>query len=224
MLDAMLLALVVAFGALAAMTLAVPLLRRTNAPAAAQQSASEPEADIAVGVVRRIAEDDSAHTIGERAVTVDVETGTGPFTGRLRYRCGDPVASRLRPGIPVLVAFDPAAREHLSLPDDMTAVRAAFDQMLIGKGLLTSGQLDLIRHGTRSRGIITAMHPTGQTHEDYREVELDLIINRSDGGQFPAHETTLVPASALAEVCPGSVVDVYYRPGDESTVTVCVPG
>ena len=47
-----------------------------------------------------------------------------------------------------MVAFDPAAREHLSLADDMVAVRAAFDQMLVDKGLLTGAQLDLIRHGT----------------------------------------------------------------------------
>jgi hypothetical protein len=180
-------------------------------------------ADVAVGVVRRIAEDDSTTAIGERSITIDVETSTGQsFTGRLRYRCGDPVASRLRPGTPVLVAFDPAAREHLSLPDEITAVRAAFDQMLIRKGLLTVEQRDVIRYGTRSRGVITAMQPTGETREDYREVELDLMVTRPGGGQFPAHETTLIPVSALADIGPGSVVTAYYRPDDESTVTVCV--
>ncbi|CAN5445193.1 hypothetical protein BH11ACT6_BH11ACT6_11130 [soil metagenome] len=80
-------------------------------------------ATIAVGVVRRIAEDDSLTSVGERSITIDVETRAGQsFTGRLRYRSGDPVASRLHPGLPVLVAFDPAAREHLSLPDEMTVV------------------------------------------------------------------------------------------------------
>jgi hypothetical protein len=180
-------------------------------------------ADIAVGVVRKIADSDAGPHLGERAVTIDVETRAGQtFTGRLRYRGGDPVASRLRPGIPVLVAFDPAAREHLSLPDDIAVVRAAFDQMLITKGLLTGEQLELIRCGTRSRGVITALRPTGETREDYREVELDLMVARPGGGQFPAHEVTLVPASALGDMRPGSVVDTYYRPGDESTVTVCV--
>ena len=32
----------------------------------------------------------------------------------------------LRPGLVVLVAFDPAAREELSLPDDVLAVHAAW--------------------------------------------------------------------------------------------------
>lgn len=181
-------------------------------------------ADIAVGVVRHIAEEDSPTSIGDRSITIDVETSAGQsFTGRLRCRCGDPVASRLRPGTPVLVAFDPAAREHLSLPDEITAVRAAFDQMLLRKGLLSVDQLDVIRHGIRSRGVITAMQATGGILEDYREVELDLMVTRPGGGQFPAHETALIPVTALADVAPGSVVAAYYRPGDESTVTVCVP-
>jgi hypothetical protein len=34
--------------------------------------------------------------------------------------------SMLRPGLVVLVAFDPAAREELSLPDDVLAVRASW--------------------------------------------------------------------------------------------------
>jgi hypothetical protein len=49
------------------------------------------------------------------------------------------------------------------------------------------------------------------------------MVSRPEGGQFPAHETALIPASALAEVTPGSVVDAYYRSGDESAVAVCVP-
>jgi hypothetical protein len=67
------------------------------------------------------------------------------------------------------------------------------------------------------------MRTTGDAREDYREVELDLMVSRPEGGQFPAHETALIPASALAEVTPGSVVDAYYLSGDESAVAVCVP-
>lgn len=168
-------------------------------------------ATIAVGVVRRIAEDDSLTSVGERSITIDVETRAGQsFTGRLRYRSGDPVASRLHPGLPVLVAFDPAAREHLSLPDEMTVVRAAFDQMLI-------------RHGTRSRGVVTAVQATGEIRGDYREVELDLMVTRAGGGQFAVHQVTLLPAAAFAGLSPGSVVDAYYRPDDETAVAVCVP-
>ncbi len=59
--------------------------------------------------------------------------------------------------------------------------------------------------------------------EDYREVELDVMVNRPGGGQFAAHETALIPASSMAKVSPGSVIDTYYRPGDESAVAVCVP-
>ncbi|WP_448493866.1 hypothetical protein [Mycolicibacterium boenickei] len=118
-------------------------------------------------------------------------------------------------------------------PDDEATERLAtigelvteFDHMLIRKGLMTSTQLALIRTGTRSRGVVTGMRATGTKREDFREVELDLMISRPDGGQFPARETALIPASSLAKVAPGSIIDAYYRPGREDTIAVCVsPG
>lgn len=169
---------------------------------------------VAVGTVRTVAD----------RVTVDVESVSGQrFVGRLRRQSDDALMADLRPGVVLLVAFDPDARETLTLADDMVAVRAAFDRMLVRKGLLTASHLQLIRHGTRARGVVTGMRATGEAREDYREVELDLMVRRPEGGQFPAHETTLVPASALSELAPGSIVEAYYRRGDESTVAVCVP-
>jgi hypothetical protein len=156
--------------------------------------------------------------------TVDVETVSGQhFVGRLHQHAGDAPLGALQPGVLLLVTFDPSERERLSLADDIAAVRAAFDQMLVRKGLVTTAQIDLIRNGTKSRGIVTAMRKTGATREDYLEVELDLMVGRRAGGQFPAHETALIPESALGNVAPGCVVDAYYRSGDESTVAVSVP-
>lgn len=133
--------------------------------------------------------------------TIEVESVTGlRFTGRLR---DDPITS--------------------TLPDDMLAVRAAFDQMLVDKGLLTGHQLDLIRHGIRSHGVVTGMRSTGETREDYREVELDVIVSKPGGGQFAVHETALIPASSMAKVAPGSVIDTYFRPGNETEIAVSVP-
>jgi hypothetical protein len=167
--------------------------------------------DVGIGTVRHITD----------VITMEVESVTGgTFTGRLH---DDSVAEALRPGTVLMVAFDPAAREHLSLADDMSAVRAVFDQMLVDKGLLTGAQLDLIRHGIRSRGVVTGMRTTGEVREDHREVELDVMVSRPDGGQFAVHETALIPASSVAKVSPGSVIDTYYRQGDVSEIAVSVP-
>ncbi len=76
----------------------------------------------------------------------------------------------------------------------------------------------------RSRGVIVGLRLTGDFTADCHEVELDLMVTRPDGGQFPAHETTLIPESSLANFTPGSIVDTYYRPGDESSVAVADPG
>ena len=114
------------------------------------------------------------------------------------------------------------AAERLVTAADMLAVRAAFDDMLLRKGLLTGDQLELIRTGTKSRGVVTGMRTTGESREDHREVEIDVMVRRPGGGQFPAHETALIPASSLAKVSPGCIIDTYYRSGDETSVAVCV--
>ena len=124
--------------------------------------------------------------------------------------------------------FDPGpdtdeVEERLVTAEHMRAARAAFDQMLVRKGLLTGQQFHLIRHGTKSHAVVTGMRPTGTAIQDHREVVLDVMVKRPDGGQFPAHETALIPASSLAKVSPGSIIDTYYRSGDESAVAVCVP-
>nr|WP_231987402.1 hypothetical protein [Mycobacterium sp. E2238] len=72
---------------------------------------------VGIGTVRAV----------ERQVFIEVVAVSGEtFIGKLA-RCGDDLdVSMLRPGLVVLVAFDPAAREELSLPDDVLAVHAAF--------------------------------------------------------------------------------------------------
>jgi hypothetical protein len=77
--------------------------------------------------------------------------------------------------------------------------------------------------GATSRGVVTGMRIIRAAGTDYCEVELDLMVRRAVGGQFPARRIATIPASWLANVSPGSVVDVFYRRGDESTVAVCVP-
>jgi hypothetical protein len=173
---------------------------------------------IGVGTVQMVAGAD------DPVIVVEVESVAGQrFTGRLCHGHDDPVVAALRPGVIVLVSFDPASRKQLALADDAIAVRAAAEHTLLRQGVLTDGQLDVIRFGTRSCGVVTGMRPTGRERADYREVELNLMVTRPGGGQFPARETTLVPESALAMVAPGSIIDTYYLPEDESAIAVCLP-
>ena len=125
-----------------------------------------------------------------------------------------------RRGRRVHAAPDGEAEERLVTLAELVA---EFDDMLCRKGLLTGAHRVLIRTGIRSRGIVTGMRDTGTTCEDFREVELDLMVSRHGGGQFPVRQRALIPASALARVAPGSVIDAYYRLGEEDTVAVCVP-
>jgi hypothetical protein len=76
---------------------------------------------VGVGTVQKVG--------NERQVFVEVVAVSGEtFVGKLApesNRERDQDLSMLRPGLVVLVAFDPAAREELSLPNDEQAVQAA---------------------------------------------------------------------------------------------------
>jgi hypothetical protein len=90
--------------------------------------------------------------------------------------------------------------------------------------LVSHDEIDSVRDRfVRTRGIVTAIRTVAARGTDYREVELDVMVARRGGGQFPARETALIPAGALDHVSPGSVVVTYYRSDDESSVAVCVP-
>lgn len=189
------------------------------------------EPGIGIATVHAVAE----APVGDRAgvgdrpaaptIIVDVETVSGQhFRGHLNHHGFDAKGScaALWPGVVLAVRFDPERPSEVILADDMTAARAAFDTMLIRKGLTTADKLDLIRRGVKSQAVVTAMKPTGRVCEDYRQVELDVIVNRPEGGQFPAHEVTFIPATSVAKVEPGSIIDTYYRSSDSTRVAVCV--
>lgn len=187
-------------------------------PRPARRRPSSASRSVAVGTVCAVADSE------DPLVVVEVESVNGQrFTGRLCHRNGDPAVSALRPGVILLVSFDPQARDRLSLADDVVAVRAAVGHTLVRRALLSQDQLDLIRYGTRSCAVVTAVRTGGDDGDEYRDVELDLMVTRPGGGQFPARETTFVPAAALGKLSPGSIVDAYYRRRDESSVAVYLP-
>ncbi|WP_165609580.1 hypothetical protein [Mycobacteroides saopaulense] len=110
---------------------------------------------------------------------------------------------------------DEESEERLVTIEEFTA---EFDHLLIRRRLLTGAQRAVIGGGTRSHGIVTGVNATGSG----REVQLDLMVTRPDGSQFPTRETAVIPESTLPKMTPGSVIDAYYRPGDHSIIAVRV--
>jgi hypothetical protein len=80
---------------------------------------------VEVGTVRTVV-DDQPDAAGDRQIWIEVSSVHGDtFIGRLVHDGAAADLSSLRPGHMVLVAFDPAAPEQLSLADDVLAVRAS---------------------------------------------------------------------------------------------------
>jgi hypothetical protein len=97
------------------------LLGAGRFPFARPQNAAAPT--VGVGTVRTVGD--------ERQVFIEVVAVSGEtFIGKLARCDGDPDVSMLRPGLVVLVAFDPTAREELSLPKDAEAVIAVDASLL----------------------------------------------------------------------------------------------
>ncbi|GAB3028061.1 hypothetical protein MBOU_54200 [Mycobacterium bourgelatii] len=92
----------------------------------ARRASRSDEVAVGVGTVRKVDTDVAEAVTGERHIWIEVSSVAGDnFVGRLVQDESDPEVATLRPGLVVLVAFDPAERQELSLPDDVLAVRAS---------------------------------------------------------------------------------------------------
>ncbi|UXA20391.1 hypothetical protein [Mycobacterium sp. SMC-4] len=49
------------------------------------------------------------------------------------------------------------------------------------------------------------------------------MVRRPGGRQFAARHTVPIPGSSLDRFVPGSVVDICYHPGDDTSAAVWVP-
>ncbi|CAM3204950.1 hypothetical protein BST27_26610 [Mycobacterium intermedium] len=89
-------------------------------------SRSNDEVAVGVGTVRKVETEVAETVASQRHIWIEVSDVDGDsFVGRLVQDESDPQVATLRPGLVVLVAFDPTEREELSLPDDVLAVRAS---------------------------------------------------------------------------------------------------
>ncbi|WP_437340012.1 hypothetical protein [Mycobacterium asiaticum] len=88
---------------------------------------------VGVGTVRTVVRGGQTElTVAQRQILIEVSSVHGDtFIGRLIDHDGAADLAMLRPGLVVLVAFDPAAREELSLPDDEMAVLAVRSSGLV---------------------------------------------------------------------------------------------
>ena len=122
---------------------------------------------------------------------------------------------------------DPNVQVHVLVGDasDSSANASGVNVNLSGSTADPSGPLsaedqDRIASGVPTRGVILQSSPTGAIVGDCAALGLRVEVTRPDGTRFQADTVQPVPQPSLPLAVPGSVVNVYYKPGDEQHITV----
>ena len=144
-----------------------PHRRRRRGPAASRS--------VAVGTVQAVADSENP------LVVVEVESVNGQrFTGRLCHRQGDPAVAALRPGLILLVSFDPQDRDRLSLADDVVA-------RVNGKDITAQYKVS----NPASQGEVT---DTAQSPEDWMK---KLLSSEDSGVKMPGDDPVIEMAMTM---------------------------
>lgn len=123
-------------------------------------------------------------------------------------------------GATLPVRYLPDGRAALATDAGPDELQAALDQVQLARGLVTPQQVHVSRAGVDAQAVVLAMAPTGEVRHDRSVVRLTLRVTRPDRTMFDVAQQKAVPASAVPQLQPGSVVRVKYLPHDESEVVV----
>ncbi|MBZ2196519.1 hypothetical protein [Occultella gossypii] len=164
----------------------------------------------------------SVNDVPQQRLVLDVETPDG---GRFRSQATQLIPEHelgaFEPGALLPVRYRPGRTRSVSLiADSSDAAQAALNDYLVGKGLITPQDLDVARRGVRTSAVVTAATPTGQVRDGHTQLQLDVLVARPDGSQYPVTQRLFVPASQLSRVHVGSRVATFVLPEDEQRVSV----
>ncbi|MEU4806523.1 hypothetical protein [Actinosynnema sp. NPDC023587] len=152
---------------------------------------------------------------------LEIETPDGrtlPGTARQLVDLTDMAVVRIGASLPV--RYLPDGRAVLATDAAPDELQNALDHVHLAKGLITPQQLHISRHGVDAQAVVLAVVPTGEVRHDRSVVALTLRVTRPDHAMFDVTQQKAVPAGAVHQLQPGSVVRVKYLPHDESEVVV----
>ncbi|AOS63861.1 DUF3592 domain-containing protein [Actinoalloteichus hymeniacidonis] len=162
----------------------------------------------------------------EVRIDLDVEDAQGRvFSSHARMVVTVTELPMLRPGVVLPVRYLPHRPDKVEIDrsDDDSAAQDALNQLLIRKGITTQARLDIVKRGITAQAVVQAVSAKGEIREGNPRMNLTLSVTRPNGTTFGAEVDRFMPATAVARLQVGKVVQVHYLPGDESEVVVSTP-
>jgi hypothetical protein len=133
--------------------------------------------------------------------------------------------AQVQPGAMFPLRYNPENPEQIMIEKnaDQAALQAAYNMQMVASGVTTQSMLDITQNGVRANGVVLSAQPTGNIINGYGEMTLQIKVTRPEyGGQFETTINKAIPQNMLAGVQPGSVIEVYYMPGNESKIAIGV--
>ncbi|MCL2091615.1 MAG: DUF3592 domain-containing protein [Micrococcales bacterium] len=132
----------------------------------------------------------------------------------------------VQPGASLPLRYDPQNPEKIMIETsaDQAALQQAYDAQRLASGEVTQESLYIARNGVRAQGVVLSTQPTGNIVGGCGEMLLHVRVAGSQhGDSYDTTVTKAIPQNVLHRVQPGSVIEVYYIPGNEQNITIAVP-
>jgi hypothetical protein len=163
---------------------------------------------------------------GQPLLKITLEFGT--FDGRNVRACDSRVVSftelaKIQPGATLPMRYNPKNPQQIMVVKDASPemLQNAFDAHRLKTGQVSQEMLDIRRQGVKASGVVLSAQPTGNIINGCAEISLHLKVSRPEnGGKFEATVLKPVEQSLLSQVQPGSVIDVFYMPGNEKNLVI----
>ncbi|WP_154795271.1 hypothetical protein [Occultella kanbiaonis] len=159
-------------------------------------------------------------------LVLDVETPQGQrFRAEARTLVAHHELGQLTVGAhyPVRYRAEDLSTVELAVDADPDQIQTAFNAVMVRRGLTAPEAIEVAERGVPTTGVVTALVPTGRVREGHTEMEVQLLVNRPDGSQYPATKTSFVPQSAITAVQVGRVVQMRVLPWDEQRIALALP-
>jgi len=131
--------------------------------------------------------------------------------------------AQVQPGAMIPIRYDSKNPQNIMIDTnaDKDSLQDVYNRQMVEKGVTSQETLDIANNGVKAKGVILSAEPTGNIINDMGEMTLHIKVTPPDNGDtFEAFVNKVIPANMLLSTQPGSVIEVFYLPEDESKIAI----